>query len=74
MIIWAQVSDGVKSVEKLVDYLLYHYHVFITPGFIFGQKGDRFIRISLCTPEDRLRQVVERLQHINLAEADTWVK
>ena len=74
MFIWARVPNEVKSVEKLVDYLLYHYHVFITPGFIFGQKGDRFIRISLCTPEDRLRQVIERLQPINLTEADAWVK
>jgi aspartate/methionine/tyrosine aminotransferase len=74
MFIWARVPDQLKSVEKLVDYLLYHYYVFVTPGFIFGQKGNRFIRISLCTPEDRLQQVIERLQNINPTEADTWVK
>jgi aspartate/methionine/tyrosine aminotransferase len=66
MFIWAKVPDTIQSVEKLVDHLLYTYHVFITPGFIFGPKGDRFVRISLCTPENRLQQVVERFRNIDL--------
>jgi LL-diaminopimelate aminotransferase len=72
MFIWAKVPVQLRSVEKLVDYLLYEYHVFITPGFIFGEKGKRFIRISLCTPEERLQQVVERLQNIQITDADAW--
>jgi LL-diaminopimelate aminotransferase len=67
LFIWAKVPDSVPSVEKLVDQLLYEYHVFITPGFVFGQKGDRFIRLSLCTPENRLKEVVQRFQHIRLS-------
>lgn len=66
MFIWAKVPDTIQSVEKLVDRLLYTYHVFITPGFIFGPKGNRFVRISLCTPEPRLQQVVERFRNIDV--------
>ncbi len=65
LFIWARIPEQVESVEKLVDDLLYHHYVFITPGFVFGEKGDRFIRISLCTPEERLRQVVERFKEVN---------
>ncbi|MES2732726.1 MAG: aminotransferase class I/II-fold pyridoxal phosphate-dependent enzyme [Bacteroidota bacterium] len=68
MFVWAKVPEKIKSVEKLVNYLLYQQHVFITPGFIFGEKGDRFIRISLCTPEERLQQVIERFQHLDLSD------
>ncbi len=69
MFIWAKIPDKVASVEKLVDYVLNHYHVFLTPGFIFGQKGNRFLRISLCTPEERLQEVVRRFHDIDVAKA-----
>jgi len=62
LFVWAKAPDQISSVEKLVDELLYQRHIFITPGFVFGQPGDRFIRLSLCTPENRLEQVLERLR------------
>jgi aspartate/methionine/tyrosine aminotransferase len=68
LFVWAKVPSTVQSVEKFVDHLLYEYHVFVTPGFIFGEKGNRFIRLSLCTTEERLRQVVERFHQFNLKE------
>jgi aspartate/methionine/tyrosine aminotransferase len=68
LFVWAKVPSTVQSVEKFVDHLLYQYHVFVTPGFIFGEKGNRFIRLSLCTTEERLRQVVERFHQFNLKE------
>lgn len=66
LFVWAKVPETIQSVEKLVDHLLHVHHIFITPGFIFGQKGQRFIRISLCTPEERLRLAVQRLEHLNV--------
>jgi aspartate/methionine/tyrosine aminotransferase len=64
MFVWARVPSAIHSVEKLVDYLLYEHHVFITPGFIFGEKGNRFIRLSLCTTESRLQQVIDRFSQL----------
>ncbi|MDD6898128.1 MAG: aminotransferase, partial [Bacteroidales bacterium] len=34
---------------------------FITPGFIFGSKGERYIRISLCAKEEKLLEAKERI-------------
>jgi aspartate/methionine/tyrosine aminotransferase len=68
LFVWARVPDAVASVEKLVDGLLYGHHIFITPGFIFGDRGDRFIRLSLCTPENRLEQVLGRLENVRVGE------
>jgi aspartate/methionine/tyrosine aminotransferase len=68
LFVWARVPDAVASVEKLVDGLLYGHHIFITPGFIFGDRGDRFIRLSLCTPENRLEQVLGRLENVQVRE------
>ncbi len=60
MFVWAKVKDG--SGEQLSDEILEKYKVFITPGFIFGESGEQFIRISLCTPENRLQEVLNRLE------------
>lgn len=66
MFVWAKVPAHIHSVEKFVDFLLYEHFVFITPGFIFGEKGNRFIRLSLCTTEERLQQVIDRLHSLYL--------
>ena len=67
MFIWAKVPESLQSVEKLVDHLLYKQYVFLTPGFIFGRKGDRYIRISLCANEEMLENALERIKNIDLA-------
>ena len=68
MFVWAKIPGTVPSSEKLVDYLLHKHHVFIAPGFIFGQKGERYIRISLCLKNQMLEKVLERIQDIDLLE------
>lgn len=61
LFIWAKLPDSIESAEALVDDLLYNKHVFIAPGFIFGPKGNRYIRVSLCMPEARIRTAIERI-------------
>ena len=61
MFIWAKLPDSVASAEQLVDELLYQKHVFIAPGFIFGPKGERYIRVSLCMPKERIWEAVSRI-------------
>lgn len=65
MFIWAKVPESLQSVEKLVDRLLYQQYVFLTPGFIFGKKGERYIRISLCASEEMLEKALERIKNID---------
>ena len=61
LFLWAKLSDSVGSAEALVDHLLYNKHVFIAPGFIFGPKGSRYVRVSLCMPKERIWAAVERV-------------
>jgi LL-diaminopimelate aminotransferase len=62
LFVWAKVSDTVTEVEAFVDKILYEAKVFITPGFIFGSNGERFIRISLCAKEEKLKEALTRIQ------------
>lgn len=62
MFLWGKLPDSVPSAEALVEHLLYDKHIFIAPGFIFGPKGQRYIRLSLCIPKERLWQAVDRIK------------
>ena len=35
--------------------------VFLTPGFIFGSQGERYIRISLCCKNETLEEALRRI-------------
>lgn len=61
MFIWAKIPDSYKDSGELADKILYEKNVFITPGFIFGDKGKRYVRISLCCPEDMLGEALSRI-------------
>jgi aspartate/methionine/tyrosine aminotransferase len=62
MFIWAKIPDNYRDSGELADEVLYGKNVFITPGFIFGDKGKRYIRISLCSPEDMLTEALHRIK------------
>lgn len=61
LFLWAKAPDHVSDVEKWIDEILYSTKVFITPGFIFGENGKRFIRISLCATVEKLKEAGERI-------------
>ncbi|MFW6043009.1 MAG: pyridoxal phosphate-dependent aminotransferase [Marinilabiliaceae bacterium] len=63
MFIWARIPEKYSSGKELSDKILYEAHVFITPGSIFGSQGDRYIRISLCTPEEKLKESLNRIRN-----------
>ena len=62
MFLWGKLPEGVQA-EKFIDHLLYTYHIFIAPGFIFGPKGANYIRASLCIDEEKLGDVKTRLKN-----------
>ena len=62
MFVWAKISDKQKNGKELSDEILTKSHVFITPGFIFGDMGDKYIRISLCTNEKLLTEALNRIK------------
>ncbi len=48
MFLWGKIPASIQNVEDLTERVLHEARVFITPGFIFGSNGERYIRISLC--------------------------
>ena len=59
LFVWAQAP--VMDVDVLIDDLLVKKHIFITPGHIFGAKGRRYLRVSLCAPTEVFEQAILRL-------------
>jgi len=65
LFVWAKAPDHITDVEKWIDDILYGTKVFITPGFIFGENGKRFIRISLCATVEKLEEALVRIKEWN---------
>lgn len=61
MFLWAKVPSSFKIARDLVDKLLKEAHIFITPGEIFGSNGNRFIRVSLASPEEDFKLAISRI-------------
>ena len=66
LFVWAKAPDHIPDVEKWIDEILYKAKVFITPGFIFGESGRRYIRISLCTTMEKLSEAYERINPVKV--------
>lgn len=63
MFLWGKLPEDIYNPEILVDELLQEAHVFITPGFIFGSQGQRYIRLSLCCKEEQLQIALKRIEN-----------
>lgn len=62
LFVWARISEKYKDGYALSDAVLDKSRVFITPGGIFGDKGDQYIRISLCATVTVLKESIQRIQ------------
>lgn len=61
LFLWGRIPDDAPSGEWLADQLFYNAKVFVTPGFIFGKNGERYIRISLCAKPEKLKEALKRI-------------
>ena len=68
MFLWGKIPDEYSDVEQLTEKVLHEARVFITPGFIFGSNGKRYIRISLCCKDDKLAEALERIRKMILTK------
>jgi aspartate/methionine/tyrosine aminotransferase len=61
LFVWARIPEKEESGRALSERILQGSRVFITPGFIFGAQGERYIRASLCQPKEVILQAYERI-------------
>ena len=64
MFVWAKIPAKYKNGFELSDEILYNAKVFITPGGIFGNQGDGYIRASLCSEVDVFEAAIKRIEQI----------
>ncbi|WP_336838591.1 pyridoxal phosphate-dependent aminotransferase [Sphingobacterium siyangense] len=62
LFVWARIPEKYKDGYALSDAVLDKSRVFITPGGIFGDKGDQYIRISLCATVEVLKESIQRIK------------
>jgi aspartate/methionine/tyrosine aminotransferase len=62
LFVWGRIPDTIKECEGFVEDVLTQVNVFLTPGFIFGSNGERYIRISLCADEETLTEAGKRIK------------
>ena len=62
MFLWGRIPDSYKDCEELTERILHEARVFITPGFIFGSNGNRYVRISLCAKDEKMREALGRIR------------
>lgn len=63
LFVWGKLDDSIGSSEKFVDELLHEARVFITPGFIFGSNGARYVRISLGSDVEKIKEAYHRIEN-----------
>ena len=61
LFVWAKLPAHLKS-EAFIDSVLKNNHIFITPGTIFGSKGEGYIRLSLCASTEVLEEAIARVR------------
>ena len=68
MFLWGRIPDSTANVEDLTERVLHEARVFIAPGFIFGSNGNRYVRISLCAKDERMREALRRISSLKLKD------
>ena len=62
MFVWARVHPRFGTGYELSDEVLYNANVFITPGGIFGTAGYPYVRVSLCSSEEKISESIHRIK------------
>lgn len=63
LFVWAAIPAGYASGYQLSDEVLYNSNVFITPGGIFGNAGDNYVRVSLCNTVEKIEEAIQRIKN-----------
>ncbi len=66
MFLWGRIPEKYRDVEELTEKVLHEARVFITPGFIFGSNGERYVRVSLCAKDDKMKEALSRIRSLQL--------
>ncbi|AXT19039.1 aminotransferase class I/II-fold pyridoxal phosphate-dependent enzyme [Flavobacteriaceae bacterium AU392] len=60
LFVWAKLPEFFEA-ENFIDLVLKNYNIFITPGTVFGSKGEGYIRFSLCASTEEIEEAIARI-------------
>jgi LL-diaminopimelate aminotransferase len=60
--VWARLPEDWGDSVAFSERLLNEAGVSVTPGVVYGDSGEGYIRISLVTPVERLSEAMARLK------------
>jgi LL-diaminopimelate aminotransferase len=63
MFVWAKIPTEFKDSYALSDKVLHESNVLITPGGIFGNNGNNYVRVSLCATEEKIEEAINRIKN-----------
>lgn len=61
LFVWAKLRDSSKTSADFIEEILQKHYVFITPGSIFGSRGEGYIRFSLCVEAKKISEAIIRI-------------
>src|SRR3546814_9807676 len=70
LFVWAKIPASHSDGYALSDTVLQRSRVFITPGGIFGDGGNGYIRVSLCATPDVLDEAYDRIVNAHAKSAN----
>ena len=59
--LWVKIKEDMNSLEYF-KFMLEKLHIVIVPGIIFGDKGDKFFRVSALAPKEIIVKSIERMK------------
>lgn len=66
LFVWAKIPGAYADGFALSDAILQKARVFITPGGIFGNEGNNYVRVSLCSTEEKYSEALSRISKITV--------
>ncbi len=64
LFVWARVPGTFKNGFDLSDELLNEAGIFVTPGGIFGSAGNNYVRVSLCSTNEKFAEAIARVKKV----------
>ena len=65
LFVWAKVKNGIDAIA-FSEHILKEAKVFIVPGQVFGSQGSSYVRASLCVPQERIKEAIERISKVQI--------
>ena len=66
MFMFLRIPDKYSGSLEFANHLLERTGVLVTPGIVFGELGDRYVRIALVKPKEVLEEIIRVIDKSNI--------